>query len=99
MTALEFLRIPTQKENEIKVFKRVVFPAPCSPVTAQTCSPTIIHSNKSNNNCTCLPELPNSSFNRNDLLTAGGFQNEMAAELQVREAVRFDIHLSKGRKD
>ena len=35
---------------------------------------------------------------RNDLLTAGGFQNEMAAELQVREAVRFDIHLSKGRK-
>lgn len=33
---------------------------------------------------------------RNDLLTAGGFQNETAAELQVREAVRFDIHLAKG---
>lgn len=32
---------------------------------------------------------------RNDLLSTGIFQNESAAEAQVRSAIRFDIHIAK----
>lgn len=35
---------------------------------------------------------------RNDLMITGAFQNERAAQMQVKASIRFDVHVAKDRK-